>query len=159
MDATAWATIGLITFLALIVYLKVPAMVTKSLDERTAKIRNDMDEALSLREEAQDLLAEYQRKRRQAEEEADEIIAAAKRDAAALTEEAAKKTAEFVTRRTALAEQKIEQAEATALAEVRAAAIDVAVTAAEQLVASKMTAAKSSALIKEGISEVKTKLN
>jgi F-type H+-transporting ATPase subunit b len=159
MDATAWATVALVIFLALIIYLKVPGMVSKGLDDRTSKIRDELDEARRLREEAQAMLADYQGKRKEAEKEAEEIVAAAKREASALADDAARKTAEFVERRTALAEQKIEQAEASALAEVRESAVDLAVAAAEQLVAGKMTAAKSGDLIKQGIAEVKAKLN
>ncbi len=159
MDATAWSLVALIVFLGLVIYLKVPAMVTKGLDDRTAKIRDELDEARRLREEAQSMLAEFQGKRKEAEKEAEEIVAAAKREAAALADDAAKKTADFVKRRTALAEQKIEQAEASALAEVRSSVVDLAVAAAEQLVSGKMSAAKSNDLIKQSIAEVKTKLN
>ena len=159
MDATAWALVSLIIFTGILIYVKVPAMVTKSLDDRSAKIQSDLDEARRLREEAQALLAKYQGQRKDAEAEAEAIVAAAKREAAALADDAARKTADFVKRRTALAEQKIEQAEASALAEVRASAVDVAIAAAEQVVAGKMTAAKSGELIKQSIAEVKTKLN
>ena len=159
MDATAWALVSLVIFTGIMIYVKVPGIVTKSLDDRSAKIQDDLDEARRLREEAQALLAQYQGQRKDAEAEAEAIVAAAKREAAALAEDAANKTADFVKRRTALAEQKIEQAEASALAEVRASAVDVAIAAAEQLVADKMTAAKSSDLIKQSIAEVKGKLN
>ena len=67
MDATFWALIALILFLALIAYMKVPGMIAKSLDGRADKIRNELDEARRLREEAQQLLAEYQRKRKDAD--------------------------------------------------------------------------------------------
>lgn len=159
MDATAWALVGLIIFMGIVLYLKVPAMVTKSLDERADKIRDELDEARKLREEAQNLLAEYQAKRQAAQKEADEIVSAAKREANVLSEDAARKTAEFVERRTASAEQKIAQAEAQAMAEVRASAVDVAIAAAEQIVAGKVTGATASGLIKSSISEIKTKLN
>lgn len=159
MDATAWALVGLVIFTGIVLYLKVPAMVTKSLDERADKISNELDEARELREEAQNLLAEYQAKRQAAEKEAEEIVAAAKREASLLSEDAARKTAEFVERRTASAEQKIAQAEAQAMADVRASAVDVAIAAAEQIVAEKVTGATASGLIKTSISEIKTKLN
>lgn len=159
MDATAWAFIALIVFLGGVLYLKVPGMITKALDDRSNKVRDDLEEARKLREEAQALLAEFQAKRKEAEKEAAEIVAGAKHEASAIAEEAAKKTAEFVERRTAIAEQKIEQAEASALEEVRSKAIDRAMKAAEELIAGKITAAKSTSLIKEAISEVKAKLN
>ena len=81
MDATFWAFIGLILFLVLVAYLKVPGMMAKALDERADKIRDELAEAKRLREEAQHLLAEYQRKRKEAETEAAAIIAAAEREA------------------------------------------------------------------------------
>ncbi|MGI9350539.1 MAG: F0F1 ATP synthase subunit B [Rhizobiaceae bacterium] len=159
MDATFWSLVALVIFLAGVIYLKVPGMVTKGLDDRSAKIRDELDEARKLREEAQALLAEYQGKRKEAEKEAEEIVAAAKREAIVLAEDAARKTEDFVKRRTALAEQKIEQAEVSALEEVRASAIDVAIAAAEQIVADKVTGATANDLIKKSITEVKSKLN
>ncbi|WP_457298303.1 F0F1 ATP synthase subunit B family protein, partial [Phyllobacterium sp. P5_D12] len=76
-DATFYALVGLVIFLALMIYLKVPAVVNKSLDGRADKIRDELEEARRLREEAQSLLAEFQRKRKEAEKEAGEIVAAA----------------------------------------------------------------------------------
>ena len=69
MDATFWALVGLVIFLGLIIYLKVPAMVTKSLDDRSEGIRDELEEARKLREEAQSLLADYETKRREAEKD------------------------------------------------------------------------------------------
>lgn len=159
MDATFWATVALFIFLAAMVYIKVPGMITKNLDGRADKIRDDLDEARKLREEAQELLAEYQRKRKEAEKEAESIVAAAKREADAMSLDAARKMEEFVERRTIVAEQKIEQAEAQALTEVRSSAIDVAMAAAEQIIGSKVTGKTASDLISQGIAEVKTKLH
>ncbi len=159
IDATFWSLIGLVIFIGLIVYLKVPGMVAKSLDDRAEKIQDELDEARRLREEAQALLADYQRKRQDAEKEAEEIVAAAKHEAKVIAEDAARKTADFVTRRTALAEQKIEQAEAQALEEVRAKAIDVAVAAAGQIIAQKAKGTVADSLIKNSIAEVKAKLH
>ena len=159
MDATFWATVALVIFLALVIYLKVPGMVTKSLDDRAERVRDELEEARKLREEAQGLLAEYQRKRKEAEQEAGEIVAAAKREAEALATDAARKTDEFVERRTQVAEQKIAQAEAQALADVRARAIEVAVTAAEQILADKVTGKVADGLVKSSIAEVKSRLN
>ena len=69
MDASAWALVGLLLFLALIAYLKVPGTVGASLDKRADNIRKELDDARKLREEAQSLLADYQRRRQEAEAE------------------------------------------------------------------------------------------
>src|ERR1700752_3814239 len=111
LDETSFAFVALIIFLGLIVYLKVPGIMAKSLDDRADRIRNELAEAKRLREEAQHLLAEYQRKRKEAEADAEHILAAAKREAEMLTAEAKKKMEEFVVNRTAVSEQKIKQAE------------------------------------------------
>ncbi|MEA3535761.1 F0F1 ATP synthase subunit B [Rhizobium sp. CC-YZS058] len=158
-QATVWATVGLVLFLVLIAYLKVPGMMGKSLDERAARIRNDLDEAKRLREEAQALLAEYQKKRKDAEAEAANIVAAAQREAAALTAEAKQKTDEFVARRTQLSEQKIRQAETDAINAVRATAVDIAISAAERVIAARADGQSQQALFAKSISEVKTRLN
>ena len=158
-DATFFAFVGLLLFLALIAYLKVPGMMAKGLDARAEKIQNELAEAKRLREEAQHLLAEYQRKRKDAEAEAASIVAAAEREASLLTAEAKQKTEEYVTRRTALSEQKIRQAETDAINAVRAAAVDLAVAAAETVIAAKSDAGTSKALFDNAVSEVKTRLN
>jgi len=157
MDATFWATAALIVFIALIMYLKVPGMITKSLDDRADKIRSDLDEARKLREEAQALLAEYQRKRRDAESEAETIVEAAKREADTLAGDAKKKLDEYVERRTKMAEQKIAQAETQAMQDVKAIAAERAIAASEQVLMSKLSDGGAS-LIKSSIAEVKSKL-
>ncbi|MCF6369785.1 F0F1 ATP synthase subunit B [Rhizobium halophilum] len=159
LDATFFALVGLILFFVLLAYLKVPGMIGKSLDERSNNIRNELAEAKRLREEAQQLLAEYQRKRKEAEAEAAQIVAAAEREAAMMTEEAKQKTEEFVARRTALSEQKIHQAEADAIAAVRSAAVDLAISAAEDVIAKKIDTDKQDALFKDSLHKVQSRLN
>jgi F-type H+-transporting ATPase subunit b len=159
MDATFWAFVGLILFLALVAYMKVPGMVAGQLDKRADQIRNELEEARKLREEAQQLLAEYQRKRKEAEAEAVGIVDAAKREAKALAADAKAKTEEYVTRRTAFAEQKIAQAERDAIAEVRGSAVDIAIEAARKVLGDKVDAATAGQLFKSSIDAVKTKLN
>jgi F-type H+-transporting ATPase subunit b len=159
MDATFFALVALVLFFVLIAYLKVPGMMAKALDERADKIRDELAEAKRLREEAQHVLAEYQRKRKEAEVEAAAIVAAAEREAAALTAEAKQKTAEFVARRNALSEQKIKQAETEAVNAVRAAAVDLAIAAAEKVLAKKTDDGVQQQLFKASIGEVKSRLN
>ncbi|WP_137132373.1 F0F1 ATP synthase subunit B [Rhizobium sp. FY34] len=158
-DATFFALVGLILFFALLAYLKVPGMMATALDNRADNIRDELEQAKRLREEAQALLAEYQRKRKEAEAEAAAIVAAAEREAAMLTEDARQKTEEFVTRRNALSEQKIRQAEADAIGAVRAAAVDLAIAAAEKLIAAKSDASTQTVLFSNAIEQVKTRLN
>ena len=159
MDATFWATVALVLFFVVIAYFKVPGLLMKGLDDRSEKIRGELEEARRLREEAQQLLAEYQRKRKEAESEAESIISAAKREAEALKTEAEWKTEEYISRRTTLAEQKIAQAEGQAVAEVKAAAVEIAVDAAEQLMGSKMTGSAGNDMFKKSLAEVKSRLN
>ncbi|GAA4107843.1 F0F1 ATP synthase subunit B [Aminobacter aganoensis] len=159
MDATFWATVALVIFVGVVLYLKVPGMLSKSLDDRADRIRAELEDARKLREEAQQLLAEYQRKRKEAEKEASEIVESAKREAGILAEEAHKKTEEYVARRTALAEQKIGQAEREAINEVRANAVDLAVEAARQVLAGKADAKTNAELFKGSVQELKAKLN
>lgn len=159
MDATFWATVGLVIFIAIIVYLGIPKMINKSLDARADRIRKELDEARVLREEAQKLLAAYQQKRKEAEQEANEIVTAAKREAEALVVDAKARTEEYVSRRTVLAEQKIAQAERDAVSEVRTLAVDIAVAAAGKVLADKVDASTNAELFSSAIADVKAKLN
>lgn len=158
-DATFFAFVGLIIFLGLVVYLKVPGMMAKSLDARAENIRNELAEAKRLREEAQALLADYQKKSKEAEAEAAAILAFAQREAAAMTADAKQKTEEFVARRNAISEQKIKQAEIDAVNAVRSAAVDLAAAAAETLLAKQNDPALQADLFRSGLGEVKTRLN
>jgi F-type H+-transporting ATPase subunit b len=159
MDNTFWALVGLLIFLGIVIYMKVPGMMAAGLDARADKIRADLDEAKRLRDEAAALLAEYQNKRKQAELDAVEIVKVAQRDAEALAADAKVKTEEFVKRRTAMAEQKIAQAENDAVNAVRASAIDVAIAAASKLLGGKTSEKLSADLFKQSLSDVKSRLN
>jgi F-type H+-transporting ATPase subunit b len=158
LDATFWATAALVVFIALMIYLKVPAMITRALDGRIAKIEQDLAEAERLRAEAKALLEEFQRKREDAEKEAEGIIAAAREDAFRLTAEAGAALDTLITRRTKAVEDKISQAEAQAVAEVRARSADLAIEAARVLLTQQM-ANKGDALIEQAIKDVGAKLN
>ncbi|MDA0368545.1 MAG: F0F1 ATP synthase subunit B [Proteobacteria bacterium] len=128
--------------------------INAALDARTEAIRNELDQARRLREEAQSLLAEYQRKRRDAEKEAEEIVQHAKEDAAALRVEAERKLEESLARRTLLAEEKIGRAEQQAIQEIRHTAIDVAVAAAQTLIAANLDEARAKALVDDAIEQI-----
>jgi F-type H+-transporting ATPase subunit b len=158
-DPTFWALVGLILFLALIVYMKVPGKLTAALDNRADAIRTELEQARRLREEAQALLAEYQRKAREAEAEVEEIIDQAKREAEALEAEARKRVDDYVASRTKMAEGKIAQAEAQAIREVRSLSADVAIAAAQRILAARARGATADGLIKQAIDDVKAKLH
>ena len=163
MDATSiasiWALVALIIFLGIVLYLKVPGMIGKSLDDRADKIRGELEEARKLREEAQQLLAEYQRKRKEAEKEASEMVAAAKHEADIIVADAKQKTEDYVARRTTLAEQKIAQAEREAVNEVRTDAVEIAVAAAGKILEDKIDTKAAASLFKSSLAEVKSRLN
>jgi F-type H+-transporting ATPase subunit b len=158
-DAEFWVAVAFVIFVAGLGYLGVHKMVAKSLDDRAANIKAELDEARRLRDEAAALLAEYQRKRQQAEGEAQEIIAGANAEADRLAIEAKAKIEEFVARRTKMAETKIAQAEAQATADVRAAATDAAIAAAEKILTAETKGKLAGELIAKGIEDVRKKLN
>ena len=163
MDPTQWATfwafMALLVFLGLLVYLKVPGKIAAALDERSNKIRTQLDDARRLREEAQALLADYQRRRGEAEKEAESIVAQARREADALTEEARIRMRDFVARRTKAVEDRIAQAEAQAVNEVRNRAVDVATAAAARILADQAKGPIGDQLIDRAIRSVRSNLN
>lgn len=158
-EAEFWVAVAFLIFIGILVKAGVPAMITKGLDDRGNRIKAELDEARRLKDEAQKLLAEYQRKRGEAEGEAQAIVASAKVEAERLAAEAKAKSEDFVARRTKMAEQKIAQAEAQAIAEVRAAASDAAVAAAETILRDTAKGKVAADLIAQGIKDVKAKLN
>jgi F-type H+-transporting ATPase subunit b len=154
-----WVAVAFVLFIGVIIYVGAHKKVIEALDHRSARIKAELDEARRLRDEAAKLLADYQRKQSEAEREAEAIVSEAMAEAERLAAEARAKMEEFVVRRTKLAETKISQAEAQALADVRAAAAEAAVTAAEKILRETAKGKIADDLISQGIAELKTKLN
>ena len=158
-DAEFWVAASFFIFIGILVYVGVHKKIAEALDHRRDRIKAELDEARRLREEAQALLAHYQQKQKDAEGEAAAILTTAKADAERMTLEAEAKMSEFVARRTKMAEAKIAQAESQALADVRAAAADAAVTAAERILKDTAKGNLADDLLASGIEDVKNKLN
>jgi len=154
-----WVAVAFFGFVAIVLYYKLPGQITAALDKRAELIAHELDEARRLREEAQAILADYERKQRDAEKEASEIVALAKREAEILAEEARKKFEESIDRRASMARDKIARAEAQALDDVRTKTIEVAIAAAETLIDKKLTPAAAAKLIDKSITDLKGKLN
>jgi F-type H+-transporting ATPase subunit b len=157
-DATFWVAIAFVAFVALI-GKRVYVMIVAGLDKRAQAIRDELDEAVRLREEAQALLAGYQRKQRDALSEAEEILEHAKAEAAHLAEQAERDLEAALERRIKQAEEKIAQAEAQAVAEVRDLAVDVAIEATRQLIADNLDETKTTTLVDEAIADLDKKLH
>ena len=158
-DPLFWVLVAFLIFVGALLYYGVPAMVGKMLDERADGIRRELDEARKLREQAQALLADYQRKSREAENEAKSIIDQAKREAEAMASETKKNLVESIERRTKQAEDKIARAEAQAISEVRATAVNTALAAAEKMLAARVPGQVGDNLIDQSIKDLKGKLN
>jgi F-type H+-transporting ATPase subunit b len=151
--------IGFAVFLAIVFYYKVPPMLMGMLDKRADGIRHDLDEARELREEAQTLLASYERKTREARDQADDIVAAARRDAEVAAEQAKKDLEASVERRLAAAEEQIASAQAAALRDVRNRAVQVATAAAADVLARQMGPSEQDAMIDNAIGQVEAKMH
>ena len=156
--ATIWATIALVIFIGMLVYFGVPKMMGKALDERIKRIEADLAEAEALRAEAKALHEDYARRREEAEKEAEDIVTAAREEAFRLTAEAKSSLEAMVARREKAVTDKIAQAEAQAVAEVRARSADLAVEAARVLL-EKQVAAKGDVLVDQAIKDVAARLN
>jgi len=159
IGAEFWVAAAFVTFIALMIYMGFHRTILDGLDRRTARIKAELDEAMRLREEAHKLLESYKQRHHDAEREAEAIIAGAKAEAERVAGEAKAKMEELIARRTKMAEVKIGQAEAQALAEVRAAAADAAVAAATTILTESTKGKVADDLIARGIHDVKTKLN
>lgn len=151
--------LAFLVFVAVLVYLKVPGKVGEMLDRRADTIRKELDDARKLREEAQAILASYERKSKEAAEQVDRIIATAKDEAQAAAEKAKADLKNSIARRLQGAEEQIASAEAAAIREVRDRAIQIATQVAGEVIAKNMTAAQGNALIDDAISTVEKKLH
>lgn len=151
--------LGLLVFIGILLYFKVPGLIGGMLDKRAADIKSELDEARKLREEAQTLLASYERKQKEVQEQADRIVAAAKEDASTAAKQAKIDLDKSVARRLVAAEEQIGSAEAAAIKEVRDQAAVIAVAAAREVIAKQMSAADGNKLIDDAIAQVDAKLH
>lgn len=151
--------LGFLVFIAVLVYYKVPSLLVGMLDKRAAGIQSELDEAKALRDEAQTLLASYERKQREVQEQADRIVVAAKEEARIAAEEARKDLEKSLKRRIAAAEEQIASAQSAAVKDVRDQAIAVAIAAARKVIAQQMTEAERGKLIDKSIEEVDKRLH
>lgn len=156
--ATIWATIALVIFIGIAIYFGIHKTIATMLDDRIKKIETDLAEAEALRAEAKALLEDYARRRTEAEKEAEGIVTAAREEAFRLTAEAKSSLEAMVARREKAVTEKIAQAEAQAVAEVRARSADLAVEAARVLLTKQMTT-KGDVLVEQAIKDVAARLN
>ena len=154
-----WVAVAFVLLMILFAYLGIHKTVLKALDHRAERIKGELDDARRIKDEAAKLLADYKARRASAEREAEEIIANARAEAERIAADAKAKMEDFVVRRTKTAESKIALAEAQALADVRAAGADAAVTAATTILSQSVKGTLADDLLTKGIAEVRTKLN
>ncbi len=154
-----WVSIGFLAVIGVFLWVGVPKMVAKMLDDRAAAIQGELSEAARLRAEAEKLLADYKRKAANAEAEAAAILTEAHADAQRIAAEMNAALAVQIERRGKQAQDKIAQAEAAATAEIRALAADAAAAAAEKLITARMDEKRAGALIEQGLKDLGAKLN
>jgi len=154
-----WVAVSFFLFLGVVAYFGVHKKIAAALDARAEAIAKEIDEAKQLREEAEKVLADYRVKEGNAAKEAEAIVALAAKEAEVLAAETSRSMKEHFERRMKLAEDKIARAEADAVQEVRAAAADAAVTAAQMVISEKLTPETADKLVKQGIDALKSRLN
>jgi len=155
MDTTFWVAVSFVLFIVLLVYYAVPRKIVAALDKRAEAIKAELAEARRLREEAQSILADYQRKQRDAEQEGKDIVSQAEREAQAYAEETRRQFEEMLERRMRMADEKISRAEAQAVAEVRSRAVDASVEAAGQIISETLDADKAQKLVSQSVDQLK----
>ncbi|MCM2563089.1 F0F1 ATP synthase subunit B [Lutimaribacter sp. EGI FJ00015] len=152
-------TLGFLLFIAVLFYFKVPTLVIGMLDKRADGIQSELDEARALREEAQTILASYERKQKEVQEQADRIVKHAKEEATLAAEQAKADLQKSIERRMVAAEDQIKMAEANAVKQVRDTAARIAIAAAGDVIAKQMTATEGNKLIDAAIGDVGEKLH
>jgi F-type H+-transporting ATPase subunit b len=158
-EAEFWVAVAFVIFVGVLGYFQAHKRLVKTIDDRRERIKAELDEARRLKAEAEALLATYRRKQQEAEREAETIVASAKAEAERLAAEAEAKIEEFVMRHTKMAESKIAQAEAQALADVRSAAAEAGVAAAEKILTRTVKDKIADDLLAKGIADFRAKLN
>jgi F-type H+-transporting ATPase subunit b len=154
-----WEWLGLLAVVAIVLYRRVPAWIGKALDARAAAIAKELESVSRLRQEAETLLVSYREKVQSAQGEAAIILSETRAEAERFAAEAREQMTTQIARRAQQAQERIAQAEANAMAEIRALAADAAAAAAGKLIAAHMDDAKADALIAASLKELPAKLN
>ncbi len=158
-DTSFWVLVAFVIVIGIFVRAGVHKMILSGLDKRSREIADEINEARKMREEAQELLAQYQRRQREAEGEAAAIIEQAKNDAKRMAAEARQKINEQMDRRAKAAEDKIARAEAQALSEVRGQTADLAIEAARHIIRERMDGGAQTVFADKAIAGLRDKLN
>ncbi len=158
-ESEFWVAVGFVIVVGIFLYKRLPAFVGAALDARAAAIAKELDDARKLREDAEALLAKYKAKAAAVEQEAEAILTEAKAEAERFAAESREALKGQIERRAKAAEDKIAQAEAQAMAEIRGLAADAAAAAAEKLIAARLNEKRASDLIAQSLKELPGKLN
>lgn len=158
-DSYLVVTLSTVLFVLLLLYLGVHKKVGQLLDDRAARIKAELDDARAIREEAQTLLASYEKKQKEAETQVEHIIATAKAEAERAAEQAQEDLKHSIARRLKAAEDQIASAEAAAVQEVRDRAVEAAIAAAARVISARMTPEEGDALIEKSIAEIGARLH
>jgi F-type H+-transporting ATPase subunit b len=156
-DPEFWVLLAVLVFIA-IVWKPMRRFIVGTLDQRAMRIEGELEEARKLREEAEQLLAEYQKRQREAAAEAQSIVAHAREEAERIAAQAARDLQQSLERRQRLAEERIAQAESKAMTEIRGAAVDVAINAARQVIVSDFDERRGAALLDSAIASLPQRL-
>ena len=159
MDTNIAVAIGFALFFAIVFYYKVPAKIGAMLDARANRIREQLEEARQAKEEAQTLLASFERKQADVQQEADEIVKRAKAEATAASKQAQADLEQSIARKLRAAEDRIAQAEASATREVRNAAAGAATAAAREAISGGLTDHRAGTMLDDGIATIGSRLN
>ncbi|MFO1143754.1 MAG: ATP F0F1 synthase subunit B [Amaricoccus sp.] len=152
-------SIGFVIFIGVLVYFRVPNLIAQKLDERAIRIKAELDEARALRDEAQTLLASYERRQAEVKAQAEDIVTAARAEAERAAEQAKIDIAQSVERRMHTATEQIAAAEQAAVRQIRDQAVNVAIAAAGDVLRERTKAADANRLIDSAIKEVGDKLH
>jgi len=150
----SWTLVAFIIFVAIAIYLKAPSMIGKLLDEQIERVKKELSDAIELKEEANTLLAEYERKKEDAEKEAETIIANAKERAKNYEQSALAKSEEIIKRQEAQSIEKINQAEIQAMSKIRKSIIEKSIDSAEKLVSEKISSKKSDQIFTDSLKDL-----
>jgi F-type H+-transporting ATPase subunit b len=156
-DPEFWVAVAAAIFVV-VVWRPARRSLVGGLDARAGRIRDELDEARKLRDEAEQLLARYRQKEREAAAEAAAIIAQAREEAERIARQSARDLEQALARRQRLAEERIAQAEAKAVGEIRAVAVDVAIAAAREVIAAETDSERGAALIDAAIAALPQRL-
>ena len=158
IDATFWVMISFFAFIGLLIYFKIPQKIKTVLNENIDSIKNQIDEAEKLKEEAKNILTEHEKKISNSKAEVKQLLSKANEEAEKNVIKTNRDFHNLMETRKKNAEERIKQLKYQALKDIKNASVKIAIESVEKLIKNSLDKSKLDKIYTSSLEETKLAL-